>query len=407
MAKLMKTVPAYTVQEWNEDSQRKYIEAEREVLNARRLREEAQYLCADTEVTTHQAQQKVDHELNDRVSNIQQVSNQLSSQLQATNEEIETLLRFKDRLERCLGSATEPTIVTAKRCLEEREKRIGIDKTVDNVDKSLREELTLALNIQPVLQKTLDDTIEQIRLLRSCKKALEKDLQNKNSAHMIDSQCSTLKNSSAGLGYHTDVAKIDTKSVTPETWLKFSHKNVIKAENERQNSIALRSHIEKVIDETDKSLKAADEKVDSALVERVGESEAARIYLDEQLAQVTGEIMQMEENVSVLVEAIRRKYPNMQIAQTRLSYRSKRPDIELCRDPVQYRLLDEVGQINASVEILQQKLQESEASLKNLRRHQLALDDEISVKATTLSIDRDFCLRLRSELSQKLANRYL
>lgn len=123
--------------------------------------------------------------------------------------------------------------------------------------------------------------------------------------------------------------------------------------------------------------------------------------------QVTGEILQMEENVNVLVDAIKKKYPNMQVAQTRLSYRSKRPDIELCRDPVQYRLLDEVGEINSSVDGLQQKLQECQASLKNLRRHQLALDDEISIKAKTLSIDRDFCLRLRYELNQKLANRYL
>lgn len=160
MAKLMRSAPVYSVNEWNEDNQRKYIEAEREVLNARRLREEAKYLCADTEVNTHNAQQKVNVELSDRVKDIEQIRDQLDGQLQATNEEIETLLKFKDRLERCLGSATEPTIITAKRCLEEREKRIGTDKTVDNVEKALGEVTNCLLFIYVAIK-----SFEKIQLL--------------------------------------------------------------------------------------------------------------------------------------------------------------------------------------------------------------------------------------------------
>ena len=41
----------------------------------------------------------------------------------------------------------------------------------------------------------------------------------------------------------------------------------------------------------------------------------------------------------MLKQAIRDKEPPMQVAQTRLDHRTYRPNVELCRDPVQYRLV--------------------------------------------------------------------
>ena len=51
-----------------------------------------------------------------------------------------------------------------------------------------------------------------------------------------------------------------------------------------------------------------------------------------------------------------------QVSQTRLEARTHRPDVELCRDPVYHRLVEEVGQIQESVDLLHRKLGEAESA---------------------------------------------
>ena len=50
----------------------------------------------------------------------------------------------------------------------------------------------------------------------------------------------------------------------------------------------------------------------------------------------------MENNINALNETICLKEAPMQVSQTRLDTRSYRPNVELCRDRVQYKLIDEV-----------------------------------------------------------------
>ncbi len=49
----------------------------------------------------------------------------------------------------------------------------------------------------------------------------------------------------------------------------------------------------------------------------------------------------------------------VQVSQSRLEARSHRPDVELCRDPVHHRLVEEVGQIQESVDLLNRTLHEA------------------------------------------------
>lgn len=53
--------------------------------------------------------------------------------------------------------------------------------------------------------------------------------------------------------------------------------------------------------------------------------------------QVLQEVFDMEKNVELLKKAIQDKEAPMQVAQTRLDTRLRRPNVELCRDPVQHR----------------------------------------------------------------------
>ena len=57
--------------------------------------------------------------------------------------------------------------------------------------------------------------------------------------------------------------------------------------------------------------------------------------------------------------AIREKDPSMKLAHTRLENRTTRPGVELVRDEVQYGLVDEVKQIEASQKALEQKCKQA------------------------------------------------
>lgn len=110
------------------------------------------------------------------------------------------------------------------------------------------------------------------------------------------------------------------------------------------------------------------------------------------------EIGAMEENIAKIKEAIEQKIGPMMLAQTRLDIRSQRPNNELVRDPVQYGLVDEVEKIGGSVDELKMRLAESENALKALNRNELTLKESIDMKTSTLRIDEDQCMTLRSQL---------
>ena len=114
------------------------------------------------------------------------------------------------------------------------------------------------------------------------------------------------------------------------------------------------------------------------------------------------EIREMEDNVASLEHAIAEKEAPMKVAQTRLDNRTLRPNVELCRDRVQYRLVNEVGEISFNIERLREMLAESENSLKALCRTQLSLEEDIEIKVNSLFIDKEKNMKLRQQINHKL-----
>jgi len=110
------------------------------------------------------------------------------------------------------------------------------------------------------------------------------------------------------------------------------------------------------------------------------------------------ELASMENNIRDLRMAIAEKEAPLKVAHTRLDKRSIRPNVELCRDPVQYRLVGEVGEINTSIDRLRMRLAEAEASMQALIRNKENLEDDIEVKTNSLFIDRDQCMVVRSQV---------
>jgi len=196
--------------------------------------------------------------------------------------------------------------------------------------------------------------------------------------------------------------KIETNSVTPEEWESFSNKNFLKAERECNSSKTLRSMIDEILQEVYNDQQKQCVIVNIALNKRIEETEKAKTKLEDHHAKVLEEIREMEDNISSLQQSIAEKEAPLKVAQTRLDNRTERPNVELCRDRVQYRLVGEVGEITYNIQRLKDMLAESERSLKALRRTQLTLEEDIEIKVKSLFIDKDQNMMMRQQINHKL-----
>jgi tektin-4 len=122
----------------------------------------------------------------------------------------------------------------------------------------------------------------------------------------------------------------------------------------------------------------------------------AKTRLEEELKRICGTIVMSEKAVEAIKQAIKAKEDPMKVAQTRLHQREFRPNVELCRDPAQYGLIEEVHLLSQSTDALLQKLVEAENDLRALQDQRMVLEKDISVKKNSLFVDREKCLPHRT-----------
>lgn len=400
MARLIEAPTKYTTNEWNHSNHLNYEKSEKERKTGEIIRDESERLAHETHITTLKTQSDVNKKIEQRLNDINFWKSELDRQHKETEDEIQKMINYKNRLETAL-SATEIPLHIVKECINNRQKRMSIDLVHDDVEVQLLKEAEIIEGVQAMLKRTLDQATEQIRLLRSANYYLGKDIGDKFSALSIDDHCANLNNTSAQKYYAPSAVKVQANSVTPEEWEKFSNKNVLKAERERNSAVTLESMIEEILQETFDDQQKQCDNVNLAFKERIEQTKKAKAKLEDHLAKVNQEIAEMEANIDMLQQAIDGKLAPMQVAQTRLDTRTHRPNVELCRDRVQYKLIDEVGEIGTNIERLRQALRDSEDNLKGLNRQQLTLEEDIEIKTNTLFIDQDQNMVLRQQIQHK------
>jgi hypothetical protein len=134
------------------------------------------------------------------------------------------------------------------------------------------------------------------------------------------------------------------------------------------------------------------ELTDRAFNRRIWETKDAKSKLESQVKDVTKLIDDLEENIKNVEKGMLDKENYLKLANTRLDIRTNRPHIELVRDPAQYKLVQEVQEIEDSLRRLQDRLNESHRKLKELDRNRLILIKDIETKTNTVLIDEAECL---------------
>ncbi|XP_008067275.1 tektin-1 [Carlito syrichta] len=397
MAKLLQPPPKFLSPEWYIANKSQYHRAEAQKSRSERLVAESQRLVDEIEKTTRKSQSDVNKKLEQRLEEVRFWKKELDDKLEQLVTETEDLLTYKTRLEKALESFKEPLHIT-ETCLEYREKRVGIDLVHGEVEQELMKEAEIIRGVIALLTRTLEETSEQIRLNRSAKYNLEKDLKDKFVALTIDDICFSLNNNSPNIRYSENVVRIEPNSVSLEDWQDFSNTNVEKADKQRNNSLILKALVDRVLSQTASDLRKQCDVVDTAFKNRLKETKAARDKLAVHLAKVMEEIASQEKNITALEKAILDQEGPAKLAHTRLETRTHRPNVELCRDVAQYRLIKEVQEITHNVARLKETLAQAQVELKGLNRRQLALQEEIQVKDNTIYIDEVLCMQMRKSI---------
>ncbi|NXY73115.1 TEKT1 protein, partial [Glareola pratincola] len=397
MARLLQAPPKFHPSEWATANKMQCASTESQKSRSERMTAESRRLQDEIEKTTQKTQSDVNKKIDQRRDEIKFWKQELDNKLEQIVHETEVLLTFKTRLEKSLESCKEPLDI-AQKCLLNRQRRAGIDLVHDEVDQELAKEAEVLHGVIALLERTLEQTNEQIRLNRSAKYDLEMDLKDKFTALMIDDYCASLTDNTPDIRYADNALKIEGNFVSPEDWIDFSNINVEKAEKQRNNSLVLRALIDGILSQTVSDMCKQRETVNVAFRNRVKEVKDAKNKLETLLAMVMDETTSQEKNIAALKKAIADKEGPVKVAQTRLEARKHRPNVELCYDTVQYRLTSEVQEIRKNIQ-RQDTLAQAEAELKALSRRQLSLEEEIQVKENTLYIDEVLCMQMRESVS--------
>ncbi|GFS48665.1 tektin-1 [Trichonephila inaurata madagascariensis] len=132
----------------------------------------------------------------------------------------------------------------------------------------------------------------------------------------------------------------------------------------------------------------------NALNDRIKELFEAQKNLEQRLARIQKQILDIENTILKLDQSMDRKYPSIELASNRMEGRRQRPRHELCRDMVDVELEEEVRNLSLTLHQLKKQRSEAQEMLRKLEQTRLALQKDIEIKKNSIYIDQEHCLNV-------------
>ncbi|XP_036372150.1 tektin-2 [Megalops cyprinoides] len=383
----VKSGQRYNVSDWETSNRLMSDTAINKRMISQEVRQEARALRNETNNKTAWDKSDTCRRLRDRIYDVTRWKENLATCAQEVDKEMEALTLMKEELERTLASTTLPLDVAAE-CLTLRERRRGGELVSDPVEAELKKEVEVIDGIQRALQQRISRAFEQLCLLQEIRHQLTNDLQNKMEALDVDNTCLSLTETSSEISLKPNPTRVLSGSTTPQQWEQFSRYNVSRALEEMEASLQLREDMTLTKAQALNELEAQRVATDFALRKRSHHLQQARDELEWQRKTTQDEITQLEQDIRGLEEDLRAKTAPLKLAHTRLEHRTTRPGADLCRDEVQFGLVEEVKQLEATIEALKQKLAQAQHSLQALLQHQASMGEDLSRKLHALSLEQ-------------------
>ncbi|XP_067111503.1 tektin-2-like [Osmerus mordax] len=377
----------YSVPDWDAGNRQLSDTAERRRQSSQETRQEARMLRNETTSKTIWNESDSSRRLTERVWGITRWRETLEASAQELDREMDALTLSKEEMERALAATLVPLEVTVE-CMVLREGRRGNELLSDPVEAQLKKEVDVIERAQHALQQGVDTSFTQLCLLQEARHQVTHDLQNKMDAQGIDTTCLKLTVNSPGISLKPNPTRIPISSSTPQQWEQFSQHNVSKAQQEMQASLQLREEMRLSRLQIQNELQSQRIATEFSIRKRTHQMQQAHDERKWQLQSTQEEISQLERDILGLEGDLQAKTAPLKLAHTRLEHRTERPGIDLCRDEVQYGLVEEVKQLEGTIQALKQKLSEAQHSLQNLQLHEARMQEDLSRKQEAISLER-------------------
>jgi len=389
----------YQLRDWQQHNDRVIGTASQNREVSQSVRGAAASLTRDTTTQLQKTQREVQNRLTLRIDDIAQRDADLNLAISDTFTEIGMLQNHLDMV-RSSRQAKDMPLEIVQSCLDWRKERVSIDVVRDDVERSLGAEQTLIEQIQNTLDRRADDCREQLRLLRAAHHQLEADERDKTAAVNIDRSCRSLDTTSHELGRHLGATSANPRSVEVADWDGYTGDNIQKSRQEIASSKALREALDAYLKESADALNQQCNATDDAFNVRLAETSDAKTLDEQNLSKTRGEISDQDLTIKGLNTTITDQNAPLAMAETRLSKRTYRPNVELVHDPVEDVLVKEAQDIESAVESLRVNLSEAEAAQRGLVRAENALIDDINTKMQSLSVDNR-CMQRRQQFKYR------
>ncbi|GLH01676.1 hypothetical protein R5R35_006637 [Gryllus longicercus] len=391
----------FTLREWDLNNRIRLRSTQDQQHLADRILSESRRVCDEANEITKLNKSEVDQRLKERIEDIQFRKRELERERNECCREEEALVTYQERILDEMEALKEKALKICSQCIIMRECRLGIDLVRDDVEVQLQKEADTINGALSLLQRTLEQTKEQIRSLRSTVYFIDRDHEDKSRSLEIDEECMKLKETNLNLSMYHGYSRLDAGTVSAEDWHNFSGENISRAAKEINTARPLRVYVDTILKQVCADLQKQCEITNEAFRRRISETKAAKRKLEKEHAETVKRANEMMRNITSIEKAIAEKEGFVALAHTRLGKRAARPGVELTRDEVEARLVVELKDLERTVALLQMQLAEAQASLRYLLKTQVQLEEDINIKTNSLKIDEVDCMTLRESMDYR------
>ncbi|XP_022164083.1 tektin-1-like [Myzus persicae] len=391
----------HTPTEWRYNSEQEITAAEEQQELAQRLTLEADRLFGQAKDSVMKNKLDIDHRSKVKVRDIEYKCREIEKQKYDLDEEICLLLGYQVRIKNSNKLLVGDALDVIAECLRLRNCRQSIDLVFDDVEKELLRERELILGINDQLEDLQDKVELQIRKLRAFVYNLAVDLRCKKNALKIEEYNENLNENMVEISILNNKNIFKPATISTTEWDRFTLDIISAANKVLVDGRPIRAFFDKCLNKMINDLVGQSDTVNLAFRLRVEEYLEVIEKLNKQRDETVKNVEEVEKTIDKLKNTISDREAYLALAHTRLSNRTRREGVELCRDELELRLYDEVFQLEHDVQSLQNMMAESVVCRRRLKQSIARIDGQLKVKQNSLHIDAELCAEQRKRINYR------
>ncbi|KAJ2943536.1 hypothetical protein O0L34_g16645 [Tuta absoluta] len=376
-----------SVLDWTRNIQRLQNEARLRRFDTYELRQRANQLRNETNVTTIWDNYVNNELLRDRIFEVSSWREKQRYTRECVRDEIRALKEEKNATELHLESLQIPLMVS-NQCLSQRDQRVPSELTRDQLGEELNKELHIIENSKRVLTDVCHMGWEKIKELTNVFCRLEREITNKDETLNLEYHVKDLDRNSSDISYKVDPTRIPADSMSEQAYADCIENTIKIAEQLMAESKALRENMFKARETARNQMQAQSQVVELIMRRRIYDIQRARNEMEWQKYKLEQNLYKLDLEIESLRAAVADKINPTKLVETRLEMRTRRPVLERVQDHPMRGLLEEYERVHLSSQKLENKLEEALRTYHGMYNHHQRVTKDLEYKNQALETDR-------------------